>query len=191
MEDKLIVALAGMPGAGKSVFVRVARQTGYSVVVMGDVVREEVKRRGLKPTSKNIGKVMIEMRQNEGPSIVARKCLSKIRQKTRNKLVIDGIRSLHEVEEFRKHFAKVSLVAIHSSPETRFKRLFRRHRSDDPRNWKVFSERDFRELEVGLGNAIAMAESTIINERGIGTLKQQVTEVLRRIEKNWKTQKSL
>jgi len=33
--NKLVVGLAGMPGAGKSVVVNVARAGGYGVVVMG------------------------------------------------------------------------------------------------------------------------------------------------------------
>jgi len=41
MNDKLVIGLAGMPGAGKSAVVAVAKANGYGVVVMGDVVREE------------------------------------------------------------------------------------------------------------------------------------------------------
>ena len=39
--DKLVIGLAGMPGSGKSLVVDTARELGYDVVVMGDVVRQE------------------------------------------------------------------------------------------------------------------------------------------------------
>ncbi len=36
--NKLVVGLAGMPGSGKSVVVDTAREMGYDIVVMGDVI---------------------------------------------------------------------------------------------------------------------------------------------------------
>jgi dephospho-CoA kinase len=50
MEDKVIVGVAGMPGAGKGAFRRFVQKMGYPVVIMGDEIRNEVKRRKLMPT---------------------------------------------------------------------------------------------------------------------------------------------
>jgi len=98
---------------------------------------------------------------------------------------VDGIRSPSEVEEFKKHFSKFSLIAIQSSPETRFKRLYHRQRSDDPENWEIFHERDKRELSVGLDNAIAMAEYLIVNEEEREVVKEKIRKVLRKVEEKW------
>ncbi len=98
---------------------------------------------------------------------------------------MDGIRSPSEVEEFKNHFSKFSLIAIQASPETRFKRLYHRKRSDDPENWEIFHERDMRELSVGLGNAIAMAEYLIVNEEEREVLKEKTKKVLRKVEEKW------
>jgi dephospho-CoA kinase len=184
MDDKLVVGLAGMPGSGKSVVVRVAEERGYCLIIMGDVVREEARRRGLKPNPENIGKIMLELRQKEGSAVIAKRCMPKIKQAIRDRVIIDGIRSLDEVEEFKRHFPKFSLIAVHSSPETRFGRLYRRRRSDDPENWGVFRERDVRELSVGLGNVIAMAEYIIVNEEELEALEEKIREILRRVERN-------
>jgi len=184
--DKIVVGLAGMPGSGKSLVVETAREQGYAVVVMGDVIREETQKLGLKPTPKNIGKVMLELREKGGNSIIADKCIPKIEQQKSGKVMVDGLRSLSEVEAFKAHFSKFSLIAVHASPETRFKRLYRRRRSDDPDGWGLFHERDMRELSVGLGNAIAMAEHFIINENKRADVKIKVKETLRMIEEKWK-----
>jgi len=184
--DKLVVGLAGMPGSGKSLVVETAQQEGYAVVVMGDVIREETQKRGLKLNPKNMGKVMLELRETGGNSIVAEKCIPKIEQKESRKVIVDGLRSLNEVDAFKAHFPKFSLVAVHASPETRFNRLYRRRRSDDPDGWELFRERDMRELSVGLGNAIAMAEYLIINENKKDEIKAKIRETLRRIEEKWK-----
>jgi dephospho-CoA kinase len=183
--DKLVIGLAGMPGAGKSLVVKTAQQKGYAVVVMGDVIREETRKRGLKLNPKNMGEVMLELRKTGGNSIIAEKCIPKIERRESRKVIVDGLRSLYEVDAFKGHFPKFSLVAVHASPETRFKRLYRRRRSDDPDGWEVFLERDMRELSVGLGNAIAMAEHLIINEKDRGHTKAKVRETLRRVEEEW------
>lgn len=185
MDPKLVVGLAGMPGAGKSVVVNVAREKGYNAVIMGDLVREETRRRGLELNPENIGKTMLGLRQKEGSSTIAKRCIPKIDQSTKGKAIVDGIRSMEEVNEFKKHFSRFILVAIHSSPETRFKRLYSRRRKDDPGNWKIFGERDMRELRVGLGNAIAMAAYMIVNEERLEAAKKEANRILKRIEEKW------
>jgi dephospho-CoA kinase len=183
--DKLVVGLAGMPGSGKSLVVATARLEGYGVVVMGDVVREETKKRGLELSPKNIGAVMLKLRKNGGASVVADKCIPKIERKRSGKVIVDGIRSLSEVEAFKKHFPNFSLIAVHASSEARFNRLYRRRRSDDPDGWELFHERDMRELGVGVGNAIAMAEYVIVNETNRDAVKARAKKALRRIERKW------
>jgi dephospho-CoA kinase len=176
IKDKVVVGVAGMPGSGKGVFRRTVQKMGYPVVIMGDVVREEVKRRNLKPTPENLGKTMLNLRELDGPAAVAKRCIPKLKKATGKIVVIDGVRSLAEVEEFKKHFPSFILIAIHASPKTRYQRLFRRKRSDDPTNWETFMERDRRELGVGMGAVIAAADHTIVNE---GTLAQLKTEIRR------------
>lgn len=185
LTGKLILGLTGMPGSGKSVAVRVAMQRNYESVVMGDVVRKEARRRGLKPTPQNIGKTMLELRHKEGPAVISKRCIPKIKEMPHSKLIIDGIRSLKEVEEFEKHFQEFTLLGIHSSPKTRFIRLHNRRRTDDPKNWEIFRERDMRELGVGLGNTLAMAEFMIVNEKSLQAFKERVKKTLKRIEEQW------
>jgi dephospho-CoA kinase len=185
--EKLVVGLAGMPGSGKSLVVETAVQMGYGVVVMGDVIREETQKRGLELNPKNIGQVMLELRRKGGASVVADRCIPKVEQQDSEKVILDGLRSLSEVEAFKERFANFSLMAVYASPETRFNRIFRRKRSDDPDGWEVFHERDMRELGVGLGDAIAMAEYLVINEysKGKGNTKAAAKKFLRRIEGKW------
>jgi dephospho-CoA kinase len=184
-KKKLVVGITGMPGSGKSLAVRVAKEKGYDVVVMGDVIREEAEKRSLEPNPKNIGKIMLELRYMEGTNVIAQRCIPKIEKTRRQKVIVDGIRSLKEVAEFRENFPKFSLIAIHCCPETRFKRLYKRRRSDDAANRDAFNERDMRELSVGLGSAIALAEHVIINEEPAGVVKDKIKKVLEKVEKKW------
>jgi dephospho-CoA kinase len=184
--DKLVVGLAGMPGSGKSLVVETAVMLGYGVVAMGDVVREETLKRRLVLNPKNVGQVMLELRLKGGASVVADKCIPHIEQHETAKVIVDGVRSLSEVEAFKKHFVNFKLMAVYASPETRFNRVYRRQRSDDPRCWEVFHERDLRELGVGVGDAIALAEYLVVNESSKANAKAAVKRFIQRIEEQWK-----
>ncbi len=186
MKQKIVVGVAGMPGAGKATVKATAKDMGYSVVVMGDEIREETKRRGLEPTPENIGKIMLQLREEEGTATVAKRCTPKIENAKTGIVFVDGVRSLNEVDEFKKHFQNFALIAIHSSPETRFQRLSKRKRSDDPKGWGVFSQRDLRELSVGQGDVIAVADYLIVNEGTYEEFKTRVREALKAVAQKWK-----
>lgn len=170
-----------MPGAGKGVFRRTVQRIGYPVVTMGDEVREEVKRRNLKPTPENLGKTMLNLRELEGPAAIAKRCIPKLKNATGKIVFIDGIRSLVEVDEFKKHFPNFILIAIHTAPKTRYQRLFRRRRSDDPTNWEAFMERDMRELGIGMGAVISIADQVIVNKGTLPQLRQKIMQVLKEV----------
>ena len=186
--EKFVIGLAGMPGSGKSLVVETAVEMGYGVVVMGDVIREETQKRGLELNPQNIGQVMLDLRKKGGTKVVADKCIPKIEQLKSEKVIVDGLRSLSEVYAFKKHFPNFVLMAVYASPETRFNRIYRRQRSDDPDGWELFHERDMRELGVGLGDVIAMSGYLIINEnsKGKSNTKVAAKKFMRRIERKWK-----
>ena len=159
----IIVAITGMPGAGKSTAANALVEKGWKRVVMGDVIREETKRLGLSPDAKNTGEVMKRLRKERGEAAVAELCMDVIRKSGSEKIVVDGIRSLAEADTFRKS-ARVLLVAVHASRQRRFVLLKERGRSDDPITYEMFLARDDRELDVGVSKAIALADEVISNE---------------------------
>jgi len=178
---KVVVGITGMPGAGKGVFRRTIQRLGYPFVIMGDEVREEVKRRELKPNPENLAETMLNLRKIEGSAAIAKRCILKLKNQPRRVVFIDGIRSLNEVEEFKKHFPMFILITIHASPKTRYQRLVRRRRSDDPTDWDTFMERDLRELGIGMGSVISVADYLIVNEGSIGQLKQKIMRFNREV----------
>jgi dephospho-CoA kinase len=115
---------------------------------------------------------MLQLRAEEGLAVVAKRLLPKVEAIRSNIVVVEGIRSLHELAELKSKFEVVT-VAIHASPERRFQRLLSRNRSDDPKTWEVFQERDNRELDIGLGHVIALAETILCNEGTISELQSK------------------
>lgn len=178
LTERVVVGVVGMPGSGKSIVDNVAGKLGFLVVVMGNVVREETSQRGIEPTPENVGRIMLQFRE-EGPAVVAKKCIAKIVGTNTHHVLIEGIRSFDEVQEFRRAFPDFRLLAIHSSPGTRFKRLLKRRRSDDSTSCETFTARDFRELYVGIGSAIALADRVVVNEGSIALFRAEVRQYLK------------
>jgi dephospho-CoA kinase len=171
-----VIVVTGMPGAGKEEFVQVARSLGYEVVRMGDVVRSEAKRQGITGTDNGIGGFADQERRLNGPDIWAKRSVTQVRSE---RTIIDGSRALDELEVFRQAFGKgVLLVAIHSTPASRYPRLKKRGRPDAPTSWAEFKERDRRELNWGLGNLIAMADIMLLNEGEMDEFKNNVRTFL-------------
>jgi dephospho-CoA kinase len=189
---RLIVCLTGMPGAGKSSVASFLKEKGFEVVTMGDVVREEAERQGLEPTDINLGQMMLKLRQDLGPGAVGHIVLQKLaRDGSSTNVVIDGIRSIAEVEVLKK-VGHVRLLAIHASQDTRFKRLKQRGRADAPSNGNEFAGRDKRELSVGVSEAIALANEMISNNNltleqlklcAYDIVKEWLEEIYRGVEK--------
>ena len=183
--ERLLVGVVGMPGSGKSIVSDVARELGFQVIVMGDAVRAEAQRRGIEPTGEAMRRLMLELRAKRGPAVVAELCFPLI-ERAGQLVLIEGIRSLHEVEAFQERYGRLRLIAVHSSPKTRFKRLRARGRPDDPSNWEEFCERDKTELSVGIGSAIALADFVLVNEGSIEELKEGARELLRGLVEEWR-----
>jgi dephospho-CoA kinase len=179
-----LIIITGMPGAGKSEVAQVLREEGFPVISMGDIVREEVRKRGLEPNPANTGTVMLDLREREGPAAVARRCLDGLRAMTSHTVVIEGCRSIAELEVFEQYAEPVIVLCIHSSPQTRFARLRQRARGDAPPEWSAFRERDLREISVGLGGIIALSDVMLINEGSIEDLRQATKRICARFQKD-------
>jgi dephospho-CoA kinase len=171
--DKTIIAIAGMPGAGKAVASNTAKEFGIQVLVCGDVLREEAKKRKIIATPENFGKLMLKMRQDEGPDVMIKRLLPRISDLKSKTVMVEGLRSIDELESLMDNF-KVILLAIHANPKQRFQRLIDRARGDDPKTMDEFNARDSRELSLGVGSVIALADYLIINDSTLDSFQQKL-----------------
>jgi len=122
---KLIVTV-GMPGSGKDELLEIARSIGLATLKMGDLVRDETRRRGLQLTNANVGRIASEEREKHGGGVWAQRALPKL---TETRMLVDGCRSDSEVTVFRHNFGDLFVLGIFASPETRYDRMTTRSRS--------------------------------------------------------------
>lgn len=182
-----VIGVTGMPGSGKSIVARIAKNLGINVIRMGDIIRNEAEKRNA-----TIGETAIQLRKEYGKYVVAERCVEIIKESSHelpdgdNKLkyMIEGIRSPEEVKIFKNEFKGFKVIAVHSSPKTRFMRLKRRRRADDSGNRSEFHKRDNRELNFGIGTVIATSDYMLVNEGPIWKYKNSIRSVLKNETKN-------
>ncbi|MDI9645146.1 MAG: AAA family ATPase [Archaeoglobales archaeon] len=176
-----IVAFVGYPLSGKTTAAEIARSMGIPVVVMGDVVREEAIKRKLPMNNENLGKIAEELRRKYGKDAIAVLCLPKIRDAGAEKgiVVVDGVRSIEEVERFKKEFGDdFLLIAIECPEEIRLERAKKRMRSDDMLTIDELRARDRREESWGLKDAMEMANYTIENIGDIKDFEEKIKALM-------------
>ena len=174
------LALVGMPGAGKTVCADHLQARGYFSLRFGGVVVDEVRRRGLKINPQNERVVREELRETHGMAAMAAISLPRLQQslQARSHIVIDGLYSFSEYKLLNEKLgAPLVLVAITAPRHLRYQRLA--DRSDRPLTPSEARERDMLEIErLEKGGPIAMADYTLLNERGPADLLRQLDALL-------------
>ncbi len=172
-----VMGISGMPGSGKASVTEIASERGAIIVSMGDIIREEAKKRGegTKETARKI-------REEFGQYIVSELTIKKIKkleeEGTDTLIIVEGIRSHHEVEMFKENFENFFILSIFANPQIRFERLLIRQREDDSQDFEGFQKRDFQELGFGIGNVISLSDRLIINESDIESYEEEINEFL-------------
>jgi len=185
-----IVAIVGMPGAGKSEVADFFIKHKYSYVRLGQITLDEVKKRRLEPNEKNERLIREGFRKKYGMAAYAILNMAKIKKEKGN-IVIDGLYSWEEYLYFKKNLPEIIIVSIYSSPKTRYARLMGRaklHKKDPNLKYRSFSmaeakSRDLAEIEnLNKGGPIAMADYTVINEGTKEDLHKDLEGILRELD---------
>jgi dephospho-CoA kinase len=169
MLTKIIVAIVGMPGSGKTEVTKFFIKKGFDRVYFGDITFEEMKRRNLKINEANERKIREEIRKRHGMAAYAILSLSKIRKFYKEgNVVIESLYSWDEYKVVKDEFgSNFKVVAVYAPPQMRYARL--KNRPARPCTKEEAQSRDYAQIEnLAIAGPIAMADYTILN---IGTLE--------------------
>jgi len=182
-----VLAFVGAPAAGKTEAASVAVEMGIPVITMGDVIRAELRRRGLPLSDENAGRIANDLRAREGMDAIAKRCIPIIKsikdveeKKAKKRvIVVDGIRGIAEVETFKKEFGTdFVLVRIDAPLILRYERIKTRGRGDDLLSIEGFEKREEREVRWGTGEAMKKADKVVKNEGSLEEFKEEIKRIL-------------
>ena len=126
----------------------------------------------------------MELSEICGTVAVASFCVDELKGLKTDAVVIDGCKSIAEIDVFDDYADEVVIVCVHSSPRERYNRLRERNRDDAPPSWEVFRERDIREISVGVGGVIALSDIMVVNNGTLTEFQNQSAELVKRLVQN-------
>ncbi len=175
-----IIGLTGANASGKGEAAEYLKSKGFECFSLSDILREEAKARRIDPSRENLIKLGNELRENNGPSVLADLTAKKIRGG--KNYAVDSIRNPFEVKALKK-LNNFKLIGITTSVETRFKRAVDRKRPGDPETLKEFIEKEAQEnipsrANQQLENCLKMADIVIANDSTIEEFHKKIDAAL-------------
>ena len=173
----LVFAVSGLPAAGKGEFAAILADAGIPVRSMGDMVRAEVKARGIPEAPNVFGEVATQLRAEYGEDVLAHRLVDAVDELLLDNqiVLIEGLRGTAEREVFTNHWGDLfKVVAITASKDLRFERVQSRARSEDG-DLSDLEARDKRETGWGLDVIIREADFSFSNESDLIDLHKRVS----------------
>jgi len=179
-KHKSIIALVGLPGAGKSEAAAYLKNKGLPLISFGRIINEALDKQGLPQIEANHKKMREGLRKKYGLDAFAKLNEKKIAQALEKNpiVVIDGLRSWEEYLYLKKAFkgVKIYLVALYANKELRYQRTRRRKK----RTKLYGKERDVNELiGTNMGPTIAFADYLIKNNLSKENLFNELENIYR------------
>ncbi|MFC1925909.1 AAA family ATPase [Chloroflexota bacterium] len=174
-----VIAIVGMAGSGKSEVAKVFENNGFMKVRFGDITDREIKERGLKLNEENERYIRQQLRVEHGMAAYAKLSLPEVDRLLKlADVIVDGLYSWEEYILLKSRYGNnLIMVAVWSSPETRYERLAKR--TIRPLTLKEAAGRDVAEIEkINKGGPIAMADFTIVNESSLETMEKETKRIL-------------
>lgn len=171
-----IFIIVGMPAAGKNIARIYAGSRDMVYFSTGDIVRAEVKVRGLEVDAVSTSEVSDDLRGEDGLG-VTRLALEEILKTGAEIGFLEGMRSWQEIELIREKADGV-VVAVMTPRGLRLERVCSRGRDDD--SPMGFEERDNREIAYGTAVPIALADAYILNTGTMDDAMEQLDAIVRR-----------
>lgn len=178
-----IIAFVGMPGSGKGTCTDYLHHTyGWPVLHFGNMVYEEVQRRGLHNVKDEIF-VREDMRKQEGPAVLAKHVARKVQAHMAENtpvVVLDGLYSWSEYTYLNTIFGgQLTVIAIAAPKALRRQRVL--DRKDSHRHYTIeqLITREIAEIEgIEKGGPIAYADYTIVNDSTPEVMLKKVDAIL-------------
>ena len=180
----MIIGIVGLPGSGKTSLSGIMKRRGFKVLEMGDIVRKGMAREGVPLTGPGMREYANALKSRHGKDWIAKEAMKEIsmRRLSGKDFAVSSIRTPEEVLYFRRRLRRMVIIGLVAPPETRFRRLMRRGRKDDPKSRKGFELRERKESGWRTPEAVRMADYVLCNTGTIADLRTGMDEVLKNLK---------
>jgi dephospho-CoA kinase len=179
----LVLGLTGRNCAGKDTVADLLERRGFERHSLSDVLRVELRARGAEITRPALIDVGRELREREGPAVLADRMKRMIRT---DRVALVSVRSPAEVASLRA-LPGFALVAVEAPVDVRFAREMTRKREGPTPSLEEFVALERREDSTDanaqqLGATIAMADRVLANAGSLSDLEARVGRLLEELD---------
>jgi len=182
-----IIGLAGTNGAGKDTLGEIlAKYHGFIFITVSDFLREEAKKRGLKPEREPLRQISAEWRRKKGLGVLVDMAVDEFKKtgKKFNGLVVGSLRNSGEAEAVKK--AGGIMVWVDADPKIRYQRVASRQRDKESqmayeeflKDEKVEMQHRGDEATLSLSKVKAQADIFIENNSTLDDFRQKIEKAL-------------
>jgi len=180
--QKAIIAIVGLPGAGKTEAADFFKNKKIPVITFGKIINDYIDSKKLEHNEANHKIVREELRKKHGQEALAILNEDKIKQALDKNtiIIVDGMRSWGEYLYLRKKFkqTRIYILALFADKQKRYARISKRKY----RNNFYGEERDIDELVgINMGPTIAFADFMVKNNFSLEEFHNKLELVYREV----------
>ena len=178
----MILGVSGLNGSGKGEVVRFLEARSFYSLSLSDVIRDELRSRGLEETRERMIETGRELRAKEGPGALAARLA--VRLVSDRNYAIDSVRHPAEVETLRALTGRFRLLWVEADEAVRLERIRRRARPGDPATLEELRRLEGQELgssDPAAQQLLAireLADLRVRNDGDLAALHRALQEIL-------------
>jgi dephospho-CoA kinase len=184
-----VIGITGPFGSGKSTAATFFEKKGFSKVILSSFLEESLIKENKKITRKNLQDLGNAWRTEEGPEVLAKKAVKFAVSKNLQKLVIDGIRNVGEIE-FLKKKSDFALIGIVADRDVRFERV-KNLKNRESLTRELFDQLDNRDFGMDsdsvsglqVAKCLAVSNYFVDSNHGYERLEKDLEELVLKINK--------
>ena len=181
----LTIGITGTIGSGKGALVEFLQAKGFEHFSARTFLTQELEKRGLEVNRPSMTAFANDLRQKGGPGAMISLLVARAKASGKNGIV-ESIRTLGEVETFKREAVNPIFLAVDAKPKIRYERILKRGSALDNITYEQFLSDDAKEMsspEIWKGNiagCIKLADYVFHND---GSKEEFLQEVEREFVK--------
>jgi len=178
-----IICIAGLIGSGKDEVAKyISDKYGYEIIDYANILREIVRNEGLEVTRENLQNTRLKY----GNTFLAEIVIKKIKESEKQKIILTPMRRSEDYLIPKKEFgSNMQMILVEVSAKVRFKRLSKRGRENDPKDFTTFKKQEKREFEIfNFKKTFSYADFKVNNNGNMNQLRIKIDDVMKKIDKS-------